>query len=145
MIDSRLENIGRAHISIPPPVPFEQLLDNFMNPPDELVMDDLESDTKSYETPLVSPFLDSDDESDDGEVINELNEVSTSSPTDSTRYGGSGTCGGGSGTAGGGGTAGGCSGEGDLDLLRDNDGKSDGGGEDDDSKSDGGGEQPMSK
>ncbi|GJX63143.1 hypothetical protein Tco_0296043 [Tanacetum coccineum] len=74
MIDSLLENIGRAHIPIPPHVPFEQLLNDFMNPPDELVMDDSESDTESYETPLVSPFLDYDDESDYGEVINELNE-----------------------------------------------------------------------
>ncbi|GKA05084.1 hypothetical protein Tco_0684204 [Tanacetum coccineum] len=74
MIDSRLENIVPAHIPIQPPVLFEQLLDDFMNPPDELVMDDSKSDTKSYETPLISPFLDSDDESDDREVINELNE-----------------------------------------------------------------------
>ncbi|GJZ04891.1 hypothetical protein Tco_0538166 [Tanacetum coccineum] len=53
MIDSRLENIGRAHIPIPPPFPFEQLLDDFMNPLDELVMDDSESDNESYDTPLV--------------------------------------------------------------------------------------------
>ncbi|GJS04174.1 putative ribonuclease H-like domain-containing protein [Tanacetum coccineum] len=74
MIDSFLENIGRVHILIPPLVPFEQLLDDFVDPPDELLVDDSESDTKSYETPLISPFLDSDDESDDEEVINELNE-----------------------------------------------------------------------
>ncbi|GJR28601.1 hypothetical protein Tco_1104833 [Tanacetum coccineum] len=74
MIHSCLKNIGRSHILIPQPVPFEQLLDDFMNPPDELVMDDSELDTMSYETPIVSPFLDSDNESDDGEVINELNE-----------------------------------------------------------------------
>ncbi|GJQ99199.1 hypothetical protein Tco_0522184 [Tanacetum coccineum] len=37
-------------------------------------MDDLESDSKSNDMPLVSPFLDSDEELDDGEVINELNE-----------------------------------------------------------------------
>nr|GEU46892.1 ribonuclease H-like domain-containing protein [Tanacetum cinerariifolium] len=74
MIDSLLENIGRAHIPISLLVPFEQLLDDFMNPSDELVMDDSESNTESYETPLVSPFFDSDDESYDGEVINELNE-----------------------------------------------------------------------
>ncbi|GJS37747.1 hypothetical protein Tco_0536129 [Tanacetum coccineum] len=74
MIDSRLDNIGPTHIPIPPPVLFEQLLDDFMNPPDELVMDDSESDTESYETPPVLPFLDFDDESDDREVINELNE-----------------------------------------------------------------------
>ncbi|GJZ71480.1 hypothetical protein Tco_0635331 [Tanacetum coccineum] len=37
-------------------------------------MDELESDNESIYRPLVSPFLDSDDESDDGEVLNELDE-----------------------------------------------------------------------
>ncbi|GJS38967.1 retrovirus-related pol polyprotein from transposon TNT 1-94 [Tanacetum coccineum] len=37
-------------------------------------MDDFESDDRSIYTPLVSSFLDSDDESDDGEVLNELDE-----------------------------------------------------------------------
>ncbi|GJR78238.1 hypothetical protein Tco_0149023 [Tanacetum coccineum] len=37
-------------------------------------MDDLEPDDESVDTPLVSPFLDSDDDSDDGEVLNELEE-----------------------------------------------------------------------
>ncbi|GJY43657.1 hypothetical protein Tco_0431870 [Tanacetum coccineum] len=74
MIDSRLENIDHTRITIPLTAPFEQLLDDFMNPPDEIVMDDLESDDESVDTPLVSPFLDSDDESDDGEVLNELDE-----------------------------------------------------------------------
>ncbi|GJZ72846.1 hypothetical protein Tco_0636992 [Tanacetum coccineum] len=66
MIDSCLENIGGAHIPIPPHVPFEQLLDDFMNPPDELVMDDSKSDTEYYDKPLFSPFLDSDEGSYDG-------------------------------------------------------------------------------
>ncbi|GJT75507.1 retrovirus-related pol polyprotein from transposon TNT 1-94 [Tanacetum coccineum] len=39
-----------------------------------LEMDDLESDNESIYRPLISPFLDSDDESDDGEVLNELDE-----------------------------------------------------------------------
>nr|GEU81024.1 hypothetical protein [Tanacetum cinerariifolium] len=47
MIDSRLENISHTHTTIPPPVPFKQLLDDFMN-----------------------HLMKSDDE----EVINELNE-----------------------------------------------------------------------
>ncbi|GJY42911.1 hypothetical protein Tco_0431124 [Tanacetum coccineum] len=74
MINYRLENIGHIHIPIPPPVPFDQLLDDFINPPDVLEMDDSVSDIESNDTPLVSPFLDSDDESDDREVIKELNE-----------------------------------------------------------------------
>ncbi|GKB40553.1 hypothetical protein Tco_0885495 [Tanacetum coccineum] len=37
-------------------------------------MDDLEPDDELIDTPLVSPFLDSDDDSDDGEVLNELEE-----------------------------------------------------------------------
>ncbi|GJY43533.1 hypothetical protein Tco_0431746 [Tanacetum coccineum] len=75
MIDSRLENFGHAHVLIPPHVPFEQLLDDFMNLPNVLEIDYLESDDESVDTPLVSPFLDSDDESDDGEVLDELDEL----------------------------------------------------------------------
>nr|GEW00030.1 actin-depolymerizing factor-like [Tanacetum cinerariifolium] len=37
-------------------------------------MDDLEPDDESMDTPLVYPFLDWDDDSDDGEVLNELEE-----------------------------------------------------------------------
>ncbi|GKA04112.1 hypothetical protein Tco_0676893 [Tanacetum coccineum] len=37
-------------------------------------MNDSKSNNESIHTPLVSPFLDSDDESDDGEVLNELEE-----------------------------------------------------------------------
>ncbi|GJZ11520.1 hypothetical protein Tco_0546279 [Tanacetum coccineum] len=43
-------------------------------PPNEIVMDDLESEDELIYTPFVSPFLDSDDESDYGEVLNELDE-----------------------------------------------------------------------
>ncbi|GJY79488.1 hypothetical protein Tco_0485289 [Tanacetum coccineum] len=60
-IDSRLENI-------------EQFLNDFVNPPNEIDMDDLEPDDESVDTPLISPFLDSDDDSDYGEVFNELEE-----------------------------------------------------------------------
>nr|GEU39365.1 hypothetical protein [Tanacetum cinerariifolium] len=38
-------------------------------------MDDLEFDDGSIDTPFVSPLLDSDDDSDDGEVLNELDEM----------------------------------------------------------------------
>nr|GEZ16556.1 hypothetical protein [Tanacetum cinerariifolium] len=60
-IDSRLENI-------------EHFLNGFVNPPNEINMDDLEPDDKSVDTPRVSPFLDSNDDYDDGEVLNELEE-----------------------------------------------------------------------
>ncbi|GJU62980.1 hypothetical protein Tco_1244815 [Tanacetum coccineum] len=60
-IDSRLDNI-------------EQFLNGFINPPNEINMDDLGSDNESVYTPLVSPFLDSDDNSDDCKVLNELEE-----------------------------------------------------------------------
>ncbi|GKD40054.1 hypothetical protein Tco_1260261, partial [Tanacetum coccineum] len=66
IIDSCLENIDHKKIKIPPPVPIEQLLNDFMDSPDVLEMDELESDNESIDTPLVSPFLDSDDELDDG-------------------------------------------------------------------------------
>nr|GEU33677.1 hypothetical protein [Tanacetum cinerariifolium] len=44
MIDSRLENIDHNQIVIPPPASLEQLLNDFMNPPDFIKMDNLESD-----------------------------------------------------------------------------------------------------
>ncbi|GKC91032.1 hypothetical protein Tco_1151681 [Tanacetum coccineum] len=58
-IDSRLENI-------------EQFLNKFANHPNKTDMNDLESDDESVDTPLVSPFPHSDNDSDDGEVLNEL-------------------------------------------------------------------------
>ncbi|GJV28858.1 hypothetical protein Tco_1385306 [Tanacetum coccineum] len=60
-IDSRLEKI-------------DQFLNGFTQPPTEIDMDDLEPDDESVDTTLVSPFLDSDDDSDDGEVLNKLEE-----------------------------------------------------------------------
>ncbi|GJT88746.1 hypothetical protein Tco_1070463 [Tanacetum coccineum] len=58
-VDSHLESI-------------EQFLNNFANHPNETNMNDLESDDESIDTPLISPFLHSDNDSDDGEVLNEL-------------------------------------------------------------------------
>ncbi|GJX45178.1 RNA-directed DNA polymerase, eukaryota, reverse transcriptase zinc-binding domain protein [Tanacetum coccineum] len=60
-IVSRLENIDR-------------FLNGFTQQPNEIDVDDLEPDDELVDTPLVSPFLDSDDDSDDGEVLNELEE-----------------------------------------------------------------------
>ncbi|GJV57376.1 hypothetical protein Tco_1458381 [Tanacetum coccineum] len=60
-IDSRLESINR-------------FLSGFTQQPNEIDVDDLEPDDESVDTPLVSPFLDLDDDSDDGEVLNELEE-----------------------------------------------------------------------
>nr|GEW95920.1 hypothetical protein [Tanacetum cinerariifolium] len=72
MIDTILENIDHTRITIPPIASFEQLLNDFMNLLDVFKMDDLESDDESIDTPLVSPFSDSDDKLGDGEVLNEL-------------------------------------------------------------------------
>ncbi|GKA47125.1 hypothetical protein Tco_0740008 [Tanacetum coccineum] len=47
------------------------MLDDFMNPLNVFEMDDSESDSESIDTPLVSPFLNSNEESDDREVIND--------------------------------------------------------------------------
>ncbi|GJX21160.1 hypothetical protein Tco_0223837 [Tanacetum coccineum] len=58
-VDSRLESI-------------EKFLNNFANYPNETNMNDLESDDESVDTPLVSPFPHVDNDSDDGEVLNEL-------------------------------------------------------------------------
>ncbi|GJW09063.1 hypothetical protein Tco_1571486 [Tanacetum coccineum] len=60
-VDSRLESI-------------EQFLNNFASQPNETNMNDLESDDESVNTPLVSPFPHSDNDSDDGEVLNESSE-----------------------------------------------------------------------
>ncbi|GKB02066.1 hypothetical protein Tco_0830110 [Tanacetum coccineum] len=50
----------------------ERLLNNFANQSNETNMNDLESDYELVDTPLVSPFPHSDNDSDDGEVLNEL-------------------------------------------------------------------------
>ncbi|GKA90781.1 hypothetical protein Tco_0812651 [Tanacetum coccineum] len=60
-VDSRLESI-------------KQFLNNFTNQPNETNMTDLESDDESVDTPFVSPFHHSDNDSDDDEVLNELSE-----------------------------------------------------------------------
>ncbi|GKD82319.1 hypothetical protein Tco_1349158 [Tanacetum coccineum] len=51
-IDSRLESINR-------------FLNGFTQQPNEIDVDDLEPDDESVDTPLVSPFLDSDGDPDD--------------------------------------------------------------------------------
>nr|GEU72668.1 hypothetical protein [Tanacetum cinerariifolium]GEW78967.1 hypothetical protein [Tanacetum cinerariifolium] len=58
-VDSSLESI-------------EQFLNNFANHPNETNMNDLEFDDESIDTPLISPFPYSDNDSNDGEVLNEL-------------------------------------------------------------------------
>ncbi|GJS61225.1 hypothetical protein Tco_0656009 [Tanacetum coccineum] len=60
-IDSRLESI-------------ERFLNCFTTQPNETNMNDLESDDGSVDTPLVSPFPHSDDDSDNEEVLMELSE-----------------------------------------------------------------------
>ncbi|GKA88070.1 hypothetical protein Tco_0809834 [Tanacetum coccineum] len=52
----------------------EQFLNNFANQPDETDMNNLEFDDESVDTPLVSPFPHSNNDSNDGEVLNELME-----------------------------------------------------------------------
>ncbi|GJZ40154.1 hypothetical protein Tco_0586717 [Tanacetum coccineum] len=54
------------------PLLLNNFLNKFANRPNETDMNDLESDDESVDTPLVSPFLHSDNDSDDGEVLNEL-------------------------------------------------------------------------
>ncbi|GKA93097.1 hypothetical protein Tco_0815083 [Tanacetum coccineum] len=60
-VDSRLKSI-------------EQFLNNFASQPNKTNMNDLKSDDKSVDTPLISPFPHSDNDSDDGEVLKELSE-----------------------------------------------------------------------
>ncbi|GJU07528.1 hypothetical protein Tco_1123958 [Tanacetum coccineum] len=58
-IDSRLENI-------------DQFLSNFATRPNIIDIDGIEYNNGSVDTPLVTPFLYSDDDSDNVEVLNEL-------------------------------------------------------------------------
>ncbi|GJR70758.1 hypothetical protein Tco_0016823 [Tanacetum coccineum] len=58
-VDSRLESI-------------ERFLNDFANQPNKTNTNDLEFDDESVDTPLVSPFPYSDNNSNDGEVLNEL-------------------------------------------------------------------------
>ncbi|GJR58083.1 hypothetical protein Tco_1500245 [Tanacetum coccineum] len=58
-VDSRLQSI-------------ERFLNNFATQPNQTNMNDLESDDESIDTPLVSPFPRSDNDSNDGKVLNEL-------------------------------------------------------------------------
>ncbi|GKA38762.1 hypothetical protein Tco_0731313 [Tanacetum coccineum] len=58
-VDSRLESI-------------EQFLNNFTNQPNETNMNNLESDDETGDTPLVSPFPHSENDSDKDEVLNDL-------------------------------------------------------------------------
>ncbi|GJZ18541.1 hypothetical protein Tco_0554664 [Tanacetum coccineum] len=60
-VDSRLESIKR-------------FLNDFANQPNETNTNDLESDDESVDTPLVSPFPYSDNDSDDDKFLNELSE-----------------------------------------------------------------------
>ncbi|GKF15682.1 hypothetical protein Tco_0057144 [Tanacetum coccineum] len=60
-VDSRLESI-------------EQFLNRFADQPNETSINDPESDDGSVDTPLVSPFSHSDNDSDDEEVLHELSE-----------------------------------------------------------------------
>ncbi|GKD19732.1 hypothetical protein Tco_1208890 [Tanacetum coccineum] len=52
----------------------EQFLKDFANQPNETNMNNLESDDESIDTPLVSPFHYSNNDLDDGEILNELSE-----------------------------------------------------------------------
>ncbi|GJV71018.1 hypothetical protein Tco_1491013 [Tanacetum coccineum] len=72
VIDSRLKNINHMQFTIPSHVPPEQLLNDFENSPDMFDMGNSKSDSESNDTSFISPFLDFDVESNDGEVINEL-------------------------------------------------------------------------
>ncbi|GKF65912.1 hypothetical protein Tco_0192429, partial [Tanacetum coccineum] len=57
----------------PPTYPsIKQFLNRFAKQPNETSINDTEPDNGSVDTPLVSPFPHSDNDSDDEEVLNEL-------------------------------------------------------------------------
>ncbi|GJY68335.1 hypothetical protein Tco_0471317 [Tanacetum coccineum] len=76
-----MENANPLPTNNPPVLPtalhvknIDQFLNGFTQQPNEINVDDFEPDDESVDTPLVYAFLDSDDDSDDGEVLNELEE-----------------------------------------------------------------------
>ncbi|GJW95380.1 hypothetical protein Tco_0175052 [Tanacetum coccineum] len=76
-----MENANPPLTNIPPVLPtalyvknIDQFLNGFAQPPNEIDVAGFEPDNKSVDTPLDSPFLDSDGDSNDGEVLNELEE-----------------------------------------------------------------------
>nr|GEU95870.1 reverse transcriptase domain-containing protein [Tanacetum cinerariifolium] len=60
MTDSRLENIDHNQIVIPPSASLEQLLNDFMNPPDFIKMDNLESDIEFIAMTYSDEMMDFD-------------------------------------------------------------------------------------
>nr|GEX25709.1 RNA-directed DNA polymerase, eukaryota [Tanacetum cinerariifolium] len=60
MINSHLRNIDHTRVTMPP---------------NQIDIDDLKSEDELIDTPLVSLFFDSDDGSDDGEVLNDLDDA----------------------------------------------------------------------
>ncbi|GKC49599.1 hypothetical protein Tco_1072344 [Tanacetum coccineum] len=59
----------------------DKLNSTMVSTPNEIDMDDLDPDDESIDRPLVTPFLDLDDDSDDGEVLNELEEYRNAGKT----------------------------------------------------------------
>ncbi|GJU63106.1 hypothetical protein Tco_1244941 [Tanacetum coccineum] len=57
-----------------PPPSIEQFLNHFTDQPNKTSINDPETDDGSVETPLISPFPHSDNDSDDKEVLIELSE-----------------------------------------------------------------------
>nr|GEU45175.1 hypothetical protein [Tanacetum cinerariifolium] len=80
MMDYYFKNIDHNQLIITPSASSKHLLNDFIDAHDILEVNDLESDVGYEDTPLVSYFLDSHEESNDGEVINDMNEY------ENTRY-----------------------------------------------------------
>ncbi|GJW51239.1 nuclear poly(A) polymerase 1 [Tanacetum coccineum] len=59
-------NIDHDLVFVPPPASPEEVLHNFLEPLEFLEVGDIVSGAESVDTPLVFPFLDSYDKSDDG-------------------------------------------------------------------------------
>ncbi|GJX15300.1 hypothetical protein Tco_0207058 [Tanacetum coccineum] len=65
---------NNTKVLVPTIKPLVPEIHQLANQPNETNMNDLESNNETVDTPFVSPFLDSDNDSDDGEVLNELYE-----------------------------------------------------------------------
>ncbi|GJX31425.1 hypothetical protein Tco_0241280 [Tanacetum coccineum] len=72
MIDLHLENVVHNQPIMTPPASLDHQLDNLIYPYDFLELNDLEPALEFEDVPLVSHFIDSDEELDDGDLIDDI-------------------------------------------------------------------------
>ncbi|GJZ69184.1 hypothetical protein Tco_0632734, partial [Tanacetum coccineum] len=72
MIDLHLKNVVHNQPIMTPPASLDHQLDDLIYPYNFLELNDLEPDLEFEDVPLVSPFIDFDEELDDGDLIDDI-------------------------------------------------------------------------